>query len=86
MQSKHRLALNENTVRGWEAGPKVHIVESNIRGRLKISSRCLGKTFVAHRLCGHEVPELLQEEKKELACVHGCSTESPAETRRESGE
>lgn len=46
VQSKHRLTLNENTVRGWEAGPKVCIVESNIRGRLKISSWCLGKTFV----------------------------------------
>lgn len=86
VQSKHRLTLNENTVRGWEAGPKVYIVEPNIRGRLKISSWCLGKTFVAHRWCGHEVPQLLQEEKKELSCVHGWSTESPAGTRRNSAE
>lgn len=86
VQSKHRLTLNENTVRGWDTDPKVYIVESNIRGRLKISSWCLGKTFVAHRLCGHEVPQLLQEEKKELSCVHGWSTESSAGTRRKSAE
>lgn len=66
----HRLPPNESTARGCEAGTKISIVESSIRGRLKIiSGRCLGKTFVAHGPCGHEVPELLQEEKSRRVCA-----------------
>lgn len=65
----HRPPPNESTARGCEAGTKISIGESSIRGRLKISGRCLGKPFVAHGPRGHEVPELLQEEKKEPPCV-----------------
>lgn len=86
VQRKPWLTLNENSVRGWDAGPKGYIVESNIRGRLKRSSWCLEKHLWLHRLCSHEVPQLLQEEKKELSCVHGWSTESPSGTRRKSAE
>lgn len=80
----HRLPPNESTARGCEAGTKISIVESSIRGRLKISGRCLGKTFVAHGPCGHEVPELLQGEKKEPPCVCGWSTQSLPGTGRNS--
>lgn len=34
-----------------------------------MSGQCLGKMSVAHGPCGREVPQLLQEEKKELPCV-----------------
>lgn len=52
---------------------------------LMMSGQCLmWQMFVAHGPCGCEVPQLLQEEKKELLCVWGWSTQSLPGTGRSS--
>lgn len=41
----HCHMLNENTLRGYEAGTQVCVVGYNIRDRLKISHQCLEKSL-----------------------------------------